>query len=353
MNRVGNPWSETRIWNGGAFALERGGHLARLEVAYATAGSLAPDGRNAVLLAHGYTSSHRFAQPAADGAEGGWALLVGPGRAVDTDRLFVVAPNMLGSCYGTSGPKSTDPATGRPYGPTFPEYTVADMVRGQKALLDALGVRHLRAVVGPSYGGFQAFQWAVTFPDFMSGIVAAVTALQPPHDENVNTAADLARSFAEDPGWNGGHCYPDGIKATMTKLRVGTLKSYGIEARLAPAYPDAAARERAIGAIAAAWAAEFDPNSLIVLRRALDFYDIKPDVGRIRAKVLYAISRTDRLFPPTLEGPTMALLRQAGVDATYKLIDSELGHSASGDDAAKWEAALREFMARLAPGDPR
>ncbi|MDE2333398.1 MAG: alpha/beta fold hydrolase [Rhodospirillales bacterium] len=342
-----NPWSDTRIWNGGEFTLERGGRLAQLEIAYATAGRLAPDGRNAVLLTHGYTSSHRFAEPAADGAEGGWALLVGPGRAIDTDTLFVVAPNMLGSCYGTSGPRSTDPETGRPYGPTFPEFTVGDMVRGQKALLDALGVRHLRAVVGPSYGGFQAFQWAVTFPDFMSGIVAAVTALARPRDENVNTAADLARSFARDPGWNGGHCYPDGIKATMARLRVATLKNYGIEARLAPAYPDAAARERAIEAIAAAWAEAFDPNSLIVLRRALDFYDIAPQVGRIRAKVLYALSRTDRLFPPTLEAPTMARLREAGVDVTYTLIDSELGHAASGDDAAKWEPALRQFMARL------
>lgn len=342
-----NPWSETQVWNAGAFPLEHGGRLARLDIAYATAGTLAPDGRNAVLLTHGYTSSHRFAEPAADGAEGGWALLVGPGRAVDTDKYFVVAPNMLGSCYGTTGPASIDPATGKPYGPTFPEYTVTDMVRGQKALLEALGVRHLVAVVGPSYGGFQAFQWAVTFPDLMAGIVAAVTALKRPRDENANSSADLARSFAHDPGWNGGHCYPHGIKATMTKLRVRTLKNYGIEARLAASHPDPADRERAIEAIAAKWASEFDPNSLIVLRRALDFYDVTPDVGRIKAKVLYAISRTDKLFPPSLEGPTMALFRQHGVDASYTLIDSELGHSASGDDAAKWEPALRAFMRRL------
>lgn len=344
---MNNPWSETKTWDGGAFALEHGGRLAPLQIAYATAGRLAPDGRNAVLLTHGYTSSHRFAEPAAGGAEGGWALLVGPGRAIDTDKLFVVAPNMLGSCHGTTGPASTDPATGKPYGPTFPEYTVADMVRGQNALLDALGVRHLVAVVGPSYGGFQAFQWSVTFPDFMSGIVAAVTALKRPRDENANSAADLARGFEHDPGWRGGHCYPDGIKATMTKLRVKTLKNYGIEARLAPTYPDPTARERAIEAIAAKWAAEFDPNSLVVLRRALDFYDVTPDVGRIKAKVLYAISRTDKLFPPALEAPTMALFREHGIDATYALIDSELGHSASGDDAAKWEPALRRFMARL------
>jgi homoserine O-acetyltransferase len=347
VNQAVNPWSETRIWNGGEFPLERGGRLAKLEIAYATAGTLAPDGRNAVLLTHGYTSSHRFAEPASDGAEGGWALLVGPGRAVDTNKLFVVAPNMLGSCHGTTGPASIDPATGKPYGPTFPEYTVADMVRGQRALLDALGVRHLVAVVGPSYGGFQAFQWAVTFPEFMTGIVAAVTALKRPRDENASTSADLAQGFEHDPGWNGGHCYPGGIKATMAKLRVRTLKNYGIEARLAPKYPDAGERERAIEAIAAKWAEEFDPNSLIALRRALDFYDITPHVGRIRAKVLYAISRTDKLFPPSLEGPTMAAFRAAGVDATYTLIDSELGHSASGDDAAKWEPALRDFMTRL------
>lgn len=339
-----NPWGETRTWHGGAFPLERGGRLAALDIAYATAGRLAPDGRNAVLLTHGYTSSHRFAEPAAGAAEGGWALLVGPGRAVDTDRLFVVAPNMLGSCYGTTGPASTDPATGRPYGPRFPEFTVADMVRGQRAMLDALGVTHLVAVVGPSYGGFQAFQWAVTFPGFMNGIAAAVTGLRPPGG-NVGTVTEIAERFAQDPDWNGGDCYPGGIKATMTAVRVETLKIYGIEARLAEAYPDPAARERAIEAIAREWAEAFDPNSLIALRHALDFYDVTPDIGRIKARVLYALSRTDRLFPPSLAEPTMAALRAAGVAASYALIDSELGHAAAGDDAMKWETALRDFMA--------
>lgn len=345
MTKLLNPWSETCIWHGGAFALERGGRLAELDIAYATAGRLAPGGRNAVLLTHGYTSSHRFAVPTESGA-GGWALLVGPGRAVDTDRLFVVAPNMLGSCHGTTGPASPNPATGQPYGPDFPEFTVADMVRGQKLLLDSLGVRHLAAVVGPSYGGFQAFQWAVTFPEFMTGIVAAVTGLQPP-PANVGTTEDIRRRLAEDPGWRGGHCYPEGIKATMTKLRVETLKVYGIEAMLAPAYPDPVAREAAITALAAQWAEVFDPNSLVVLRRALDFYDVTPDIGRIRARVLYALSRTDALFPPALSEPTMAALHAAGVTAEFTLIDSDMGHDAAGDDALKWEKALRNFMAGL------
>ena len=137
------------------FALENGAVLPELELAYVTHGRLAPDGRNAVLLTHGYTSSHFMVDGEAGPRTGEWGTLVGPGAPIDTDKLFVVASNMLGSSHGSTGPGSLDPRTGRPYGPDFPDISLADIVAAQRAMLDSLGVRRLVAVAGPSYGGFQ------------------------------------------------------------------------------------------------------------------------------------------------------------------------------------------------------
>src|SRR5262245_61448112 len=148
------------------FTLESGATLPELTLAYDTYGTLARDGRNANLITHGFTSHHHAAGGHA-GQPGFWSGLIGPGKTVDTDRYFVVSSNMIGSSYGSTAPRTIDPATGRPYGPGFPAITLRDIVTAQKALLDSLDVRHLVAVAGPSFGGYQAFQWAVTFPDFM------------------------------------------------------------------------------------------------------------------------------------------------------------------------------------------
>jgi homoserine O-acetyltransferase/O-succinyltransferase len=329
------------------FRLENGSVLPELELAYVTHGALAPDGRNAVLLTHGYTSSHHMV--AADGgtAEGYWGGLVGPGKAIDTDRLFVVASNMLGSSYGSTGPASIDPRTGRPYGPDFPDISLVDIVAAQRAMLDSLGVKHLVAVAGPSYGGFQAFQWAVTFPDFVDGIVPAISSPRSPGGKA--SLDELVAYLARDANWNGGRYYDrGGVLETMTQLRVDTLKLYGIEERLAQSFPDRAAREAEIARQARGWAREFDANSLIVLRRANIRFDVEAQFDRIKARVLYVLARTDRIFPPSLAPRVMPKLAAAGVSAEYVEIDTDLGHSSGGPDAVKWEPSLRRFMATLA-----
>ena len=162
----------------GDLRLESGAVLPDVKLAYVTYGTLAPDGRNAVLLTHGYTSSHLFADGGEGSSEGSWGYLVGPGRAIDTDRYYVVSSNMLGSAFGSTAPRSINPATGREYGPDFPDITLPDIVTAQKKLLEGLGVRHLAAVVGPSFGGFQGFAWGVTFPDFVDRLGIAVSAPQ-------------------------------------------------------------------------------------------------------------------------------------------------------------------------------
>ena len=330
------------------FALQSGRVLPELRIAYETYGRRAKDRNNAVLLTHGYTSNHHMVgRPGSTLAEGLWNSLVGPGKAIDTDHLFVVSSNMLGSSYGSTGPAHPDPATRRPYGFDFPDISLVDIVTAQRALLEHLGIHHLVAVIGPSYGGFQAFQWAVTFPDFVDGIVPVTTDLKARDDGMARIDALIAR-LGKDPNWNGGHYYDQGgVDSTMTQIRIDTLISYGIHEHLAASFPDPKAREAEIERIARQWASEFDANSLIALGRASARFNVEKELPRIRARVLFVLSRTDKLFPPSLAPGIIAKLQEAGVEAEYFEIDSDLGHAASGLAGDKWAPKLAEFLTRL------
>ena len=200
---------ESKLFTAREFGLEKGARLPVLELAYETYGALAPAKDNAILVVHGYTSSHHAAGKNAPGKQGrgvppgtsGWFDgLIGPGKAIDTGRFFVVSVNALGSAHGSSGPNTTDPRTGKPYGPTFPEITLRDMVAGQKLLVDSFGIKQLVAVVGPSMGGFQSFQWAASYPSFMKGIAASVTAPRAPN--RLGGLEALQKRLASDPNWN-------------------------------------------------------------------------------------------------------------------------------------------------------
>lgn len=336
-----------QVFSAQNFALESGRLLPELRIAHETYGRLAPDGRNVILLTHGYTSNHHMVgRQGSTLAEGLWNSLVGPGKAVDTNRWFVVSSNMLGSSYGSTGPADIDPKTGRHYGPEFPDITLVDIVTAQRALLDHLGVEHLVAVIGPSYGGFQAFQWAVTFPDFMDGIVPVTTDIKSNGGASLTT---LLAELASDPNWNNGRYYDTGgVLDTLTRIRVRTLISYGMREHLAASFPDPAARLAEIERVARKWATEFDANALITLGRASARFNIEDVLPRIQARVLYVLSRTDQIFPPSLAPDVMGKLRRAGVRAEYLEIDSELGHAAPGIDGAKWAPQLAAFMAQLA-----
>ena len=330
------------------FTLESGQSLPEMTLAYETYGRLASDGRNAILITHGFTSNHHAAgkYQETDAQAGFWDGLIGPGRTIDTDHYFVVSSNMLGSSYGSTAPRSINPATDKPYGPDFPRITLRDIVTAQKVLLDSLGVRHLVAVAGPSFGGYQAFQWAVTFPDHMSGIVPVVSAPKGSGGEQV--VQSLIAQLARDPNWNGGWYYDrGGIPATLAAMRFDTLSRYGYNEALASSFPDPSARQAEIRRMAENWARQFDANSLVTLRRAAVRFDAERDLGKIRAKVLYVLSRTDELFPPPIAPGVQSKLAESGVDARYFEIDTEFGHSASGREWAKWAPALRDFLARL------
>jgi len=160
----------------------------------------------------------------------------------------------------------------------------------------------------------------------------------------------LLATLSKDPNWNGGDYYDrGGVLETMIQIRSATLKSYGIERRLKDRISDPKAIESAIRDEAARWARGFDANSLIILAKALRSFNVTAQFATISAKVLYILSRTDKLFPPDLAASVMPSLEAADIDAEYFLLDSEYGHSASGIDAHKWAPKLDQFMERLAP----
>src|SRR5580704_11603280 len=206
----------------------------------------------------------------------------------------------------------------------------------------------------PSGRGRRSLLWRLPgvsmggrLPRFMDAIVPVNTAPW----ASVNTdkqLAELQARLASDPDWHGGRYYGKAAcKTVLTDIRVETLKRYGIETALAPRLPDPVAREAAIRDQAANWAAKWDANSLIILRRALLGFDTRPDFARIKAKVLYILCRTDALFPPKIAPDVIKALTAAGVEARYFELDSDLGHSSSGPEHAKWSPVLREFLAPL------
>ncbi|KQU95560.1 hypothetical protein ASD12_23960 [Mesorhizobium sp. Root102] len=314
--------------------LDQGGILPEVTIAYRTYGKLSPERDNVILLAHGYTSSHRFADPDSDleAAEGSWKGLLGEGKAIDTAKFFVISTNMLGSCFGTTGPGSINPITGEPYGLKFPKFNLHDIVNVQHRLLEHIGISRLLSVIGPSYGGMQALQWATDFADTVASIVPVVAVpWNSPHDV---PSDELMEFLARDPNWNDGDYYSSGgMFETMKALRIETLRSYG------------AAFD--IDSSATRWARQFDANSLIVLDEAQLNWDLRPSMHRIRARVLFVLSSSDAYYPPSLAPEVMRAFAEAGVEAKYVEIDSNHGHLASGVDADKWSGQLGEFLEEI------
>jgi homoserine O-acetyltransferase len=347
---------ESKVFTGHDFRLENGQSLPVLELAYETYGTLAPARDNAVLAVHGYTSSHHAAgrnapgkagRGVADNAVGWFDGLIGPGKAVDTNRYFVVSVNALGSAHGSTGPNCIDPRTSKPYGPTFPEITMRDIVAAEKLLIDSLGLESLVAVIGPSMGGFQSFQWAASYPGFMKAIVPSVTAPRSP--AGLDRLEALQKRLASDPNWNGGWYYETGgIARTLEEIRFETLMTYGQNEILAETMPDPKDREAAIRANAKAWAQVYDGHSMVALRKAIGSFDITADYAKLRGtKVLYVQSPSDKLFDIALSPAYVGDMRRAGVDVTYVELPTNKGHMASHADAALWAPILGAFLKRL------
>ncbi|WP_425269944.1 homoserine O-acetyltransferase MetX [Kitasatospora cineracea] len=330
----------------GPLALEAGGALPGARLAYQTWGSPRPDGSNAVLVLHALTGDSHLTGPAAPGhpTAGWWTELVGPGRALDTDRWFVVAPNVLGGCQGSTGPSSTAP-DGRPWGSRFPFLTQRDQVAAEVRLADALGVDRWALVVGGSMGGMRALEWAVAHPRRVGALLVLATAAAASAVQIAHASAQL-HAIRTDPGWHGGdyhHLPPGG----------GPHRGLGLARRLAQityrSEPEFAARfgraaqsgehpwrggrfavESYLDHHAAKLAHRFDAGSYVVLNEAMNAHDLGRGRGgtaaalrRAAVPALVAAVDSDRLYPPAQQAELAALLPDA--DA-LRTLSSPHGH---------------------------
>lgn len=352
--------------------LQRGGSLSPVTIAYETWGTLNAARDNAILITHALTGNahaHDVERPD-DQKAAWWNPLIGPGRSLDTSRYFVICSNVLGGCYGSTGPSSINPRSGRPYGMSFPVVTIRDMVRAQRLLIDALGVGRLALVAGGSIGGQQALEWAVTYPELVEkvAVVAATAAL---------TAQAVAFSEVErqaimnDPRWQNGDYAPgDGPDAGLSIARMLAMITYQSEeamelrfnrqlSRQTPAHspthaPDLGNRfdvENYLYYQGTALARRFDANSYLYISRAMDLYDVSEGypslevaLRRIRAKALFVGIRSDFLFPAARVRSLAEQVRAVGGDAVYTELDSPHGHDAFLKEWDQMTAALQLIL---------
>lgn len=352
--------------------LECGRELGPITVAYETLGEYNRDAPNAVLVCHALTGDSHVAgrYSADDPRPGWWDTVVGPGKAIDTDRYFVICSNVLGGCQGTTGPGSMNPATGEPYALDFPIVTVRDMVRVQRELLRHLGIERLLAVVGGSVGGMQVMEWAVTFPDMMAGAIP-IAASGRFHPQGIAFNEVQRQAIMRDPDWQEGRYYGTGRspRAGLATARMLGMITYRSDESMHRQFGrrvrgDAAAVYERFGPQfevesylhhhGESLVQRFDANSYLYLTRAMDLHDVSAGhpsyweaLSRIRAKLLVVGIRSDLLFPPYQQKEIVDICEELGKDVIYYEMDSPWGHDAFLVDYHMLEPVFRGFLAGL------
>jgi homoserine O-acetyltransferase len=374
-----------------ALELDCGRTIQPIRIAYETYGTLSPAGDNVILVCHALSGDAHaagfaatppaestrdgFAAEDRDGTAGRglgwWDGMIGPGKAFDTDRYFVVSTNLLGGCRGTTGPSSANPATGKPYGSDFPVITVADMVRTQRAFLDQIGIRRLAAVAGGSLGGMQAFEWSILYPDQVDAVVAIASthALQP---QGVAWNAIARSSIVADPDWQGGHYYGTGrapnagmgvarMVGHITYLsgkslgdKFGRRLQFADDLRYTLTDPEFAV-ESYLRHQADSFVKRFDANTYLYTSRALTYFDLARQYGKgrlvdalrpVSARTLLIAFSSDWLYPPSGSEELAAALRAAGKNVELHVIDAPYGHDCFLLEEARQTPMIQQFLAR-------
>jgi homoserine O-acetyltransferase len=373
-------------------ALDCGRKLHPIRVAYETYGVLSPGRDNVILVCHALSgdahaagfSKRAAAQSTRDGfgAEdrdgqagkglGWWDGMIGPGKAFDTDRYFVISTNLLGGCRGTTGPSSPDPTTGRAYGADFPVITVADMVRTERAFLDALGIERLVAVAGGSLGGMQAFEWAVMFPDQVDAVVS-IASTHALHPQGIAWNAIAREAIMRDAAWQGGHYHDTGdaphagmsvarmighityLSAAALHDKFGRRLQFADDVRYTITEPEFEV-ESYLRHQGDSFVKRFDANTYLVMSRALTYFDLAREYGRgslrralevVKARTLLIAFSSDWLYPPSGSRDIEQALRSLGKPVELHVIEAPYGHDCFLLEEARQTPIIRRFLKEL------
>ncbi len=352
------------------YTTQGGKTIKNVRVGYETYGKLNAAGTNVVFVPHFFSgTSHAAGRYKADEkAAGYWDAIIGPGKAIDTDKYFVVSAdtlvnlNVKSPMVGTSGPATINPDTGKPYGSTFPVVSIGDFVRVHKALLDSLGAKRLAAAAGASMGSLQAMQWAAEYPDYVERVIHVIGPGLDVHPYVLEMANVWAGPIKLDPNWKGGDYYggaepKEGLAQALTVVSVTTLhfgwaeKVHGYKwaaegKNPADAMGNLFAIEDSLQKSGEARAAASDAGHFVWLVKANQLYNLEKEQARIKAKVLFLPAKTDLLFPPELARRWADKLRAQGNAVELYEIDGTSGHLDGIFSIAKVGDQIRAFMSK-------
>ena len=349
--------------------LESGAGLGPVSLAYETCGTLNAEKSNVVLILHALTGDSHVAgyYSQQDAKPGWWETMVGPGKGIDTDHYFVICSNIIGSCCGSTGPSSTDPETGRPYGTNFPLITISDMVKAQKALMDHLEIDSLLSVIGGSVGGMQVLEWCTRYPEMVKSAVPLATTTR--HSALAIAFNEVARqSIMADPNWDGGHYYgghkPDmGLAIARMIGHITYLSDESMRTKFGRRLQNRSELSFEFGAEFEVesylqyqgnkFIERFDANSFLYVTKAADYFDLAEQHGggslvnafsRCKAKFLVASYTSDWLYPTYQSKEMVKAMKKNDLNVSFCEIDAQWGHDAFLLPDTRLENLLRGFL---------
>lgn len=335
------PDGSMRMTMGEDFNLEEGGYLPEMTLVYETWGKLNHDKSNAILVHHALSVGSHASSTAQNPKEGWWQNMIGPGKAIDSSKYYVICINNLGSCFGSTGPLSINPETGKPYKYDLPQITIGDMVRSQKLLMETLDIRTLYAVVGSSMGAMLSLTWAVEYPESLSNLIL-ISSSYKAYPANIANRSIQHQAIKMDPMWQQGHYKNNqdlsGFKLAR-KLGLYSYRHSGEWNKRFNSHESSTINDADIMAYfdynADKFCNYFDANSYLVLTQSMDLFNIiktfassKDCFSKIIAKTLVVSVDSDTLFTPQQQQELFAALQDADVDCSYIHHQSQYGHDA-------------------------
>ena len=347
--------------------LESGEKLGPVKIAYETYGELNEDKSNAILVEHAFSGdAHAAGYHEGDDKPGWWNDVIGSGKALDTDKYFIICSNIIGGCQGSTGPSTPAPGTDKPYALTFPIVTIADMVKAQKYLIDHLGINKLLSVIGGSMGGMQVLQWVASYPEKVRSAIPIATTLK--HSPQQIAFDEVGRqAVMADPAWLEGNYYgfgqPErGLAVARMIGHITYMSDRSMEEKFSRKLKEKNKKlkfttdfevEGYLKYRGDTFVKRFDANSYLYITKAMDYFDLSgdklmPKKKKIETRFLVIAFKSDWLYPAYQSQEIVKLLKSRNINTTYCEIDSTYGHDAFLVEIEKESHLIRHFLRSVA-----